>query len=108
MNAIFVGSDGRLARPRSVRWHAVALLALLVMGSLGFLPARAAEPAALQGDYVGGLNGRLMRLHISMAPDGKLRCRFDDQAGGKVGMPCTDLKVDGDSVSFSVPVLRGA
>jgi hypothetical protein len=106
MNAISVGWDQPRAYLRFVRLLAVVMLVLLTIGSFG--SARAAEPSALQGDYVGGMNGRLMRLHISVASDGKLRCRFDDQAGGKVGMPCTDLKLEGDSVSFSVPVLRGS
>jgi hypothetical protein len=68
MNAISVGSDRQRTRLRSVQWLAVALLAPLAIASLGSLSARAAEPPALQGDYVGGLSGRLLRLHLICRP----------------------------------------
>ena len=99
-------------KPRRLSRRSAALLPvvtlLLAIGGLVSPGVQAQDATPLKGDYVGSLDRQPVRLRIFVSADGKLRGTFDNPGQGKTGMPCSDLHVDGDSLSFSVPVARGS
>jgi len=60
------------------------------------------------GDYAGLLGPLHVKLHLIAAPDGALSGTVDSPDQGLVGVPCTDIHTNGQSLSFSVPMVHGA
>jgi len=57
---------------------------------------------------MGLLAGRLhVKLHITAAPDGSLCATLDSADQGAFGIPCADFQIDGDTLNFRVPAVRG-
>jgi len=109
MISTLVAADTPRARLfRSSQWLPLATLVVLAIGGLGSSSVRSQEASGLQGVYAGSLKSSPVRLHILSNTEGKVRAAFDNQAKGTLGMPCSDVRVDGDTLSFSVPILRGA
>jgi len=65
-------------------------------------------PASLAGDYSGTLSGMPVALHLVAAPDGTLSGTADNPAAHMTGLPCTDFRMNGHSLSFSVPNVQGS
>jgi len=87
--------------------RAVAIVALWTLASACNL-AQAQSTPAVKGDYVGTLAGALgLKLHITAAPDGTLSGSLDSPNQGAYGIPCTDFRIDGKSLSFAVPAVGG-
>jgi serine-type D-Ala-D-Ala carboxypeptidase/endopeptidase len=84
--------------------HSFLCLALLGLASA---PAAAQAGPGVQGDYVGMLGPRHVKLHIVAASDGALRGTFDSLDEGALGIPCSDLRVQAGTFSFSVPAANG-
>jgi CubicO group peptidase (beta-lactamase class C family) len=72
--------------------------------------ASAASPAvsSLEGDYVGTLGPLHLRLHLVGAPAGGFTGTLDSPDQGAIGLPCTDITVEGRSLSFKVPKVEGS
>jgi D-alanyl-D-alanine-carboxypeptidase/D-alanyl-D-alanine-endopeptidase len=66
------------------------------------------ETAVIQGDFVGYLGPLRLKLHIQGAPDGSLNCTLDSETQGSMGLKCADVHRDGQTLSFSVPVVNGS
>jgi hypothetical protein len=106
MSSTYVRSESQRALAQPSRRGAIkALFAIVAFGSLS---AYAQDGSALKGDYVGSLDGRPVRLHISITSKGTLRGTFDNPVQGKSGMPISDIKLEGSNLSFKVPVAQGS
>ncbi len=85
--------------------HGVLITLLLV---LLYSSANAQAPAGLAGDYSGTLSGMPVLLHLSVAADGTVSGTADNPAARLMGLPCTDIRVNGKSLSFNVPNVQGS
>ena len=59
------------------------------------------------GDYAGTLGPYHVKLHLKSGADGALSGTVDSPEQGLVGVPCTDIHVNGLSLSYNVPMVRG-
>lgn len=82
---------------------------IAVMG--GVLTIAAVLAAQQKADFVGNYEGTLMglhvKLHVTAAPDGNLSATVDSPDQGLVGLSCPGVVVNGQSLSFTVPAVRG-
>jgi len=67
----------------------------------------AQQTPAVQGDFIGTLGPLDIKLHITVAADGKLSGTLDSPNQGAIGIPCTDFRVEGQTLTFSVPAVGG-
>lgn len=83
----------------------IGLVALSGLFACG-LSAQSKSPVA--GDYTGVLAGALrLKLHITTAPDGSLQGTIDSVDQGANGIPCADFQIEGNTLSFRVPTIKG-
>ena len=59
------------------------------------------------GDYVGALAQHAVKLHIIAGADGSLSANIDSPDQRLFALPCTDLLINGQALSFTVPNVRG-
>ncbi len=86
----------------------IAFTALLAFAALFALTVTARQKGSLAGDYSGVLAGVLhVKLHIAAGSDGSLTGKLDSVDQGSFGISCTDFRVNGDSLSFRVPDVKG-
>lgn len=85
------------------------IFAIFVLG-LGTvaIPAFGQQASTLAGDYAGMLGSMHMTLHLIPAPNGSLTGTVDSPDQGTFGVPCTDVRMNGQSLSFTVPMFHGA
>ncbi len=86
------------------RWRYAAALALCCLLAI---PALATE-TDLEGDYVGTLGPLQLELHLVRAADGTLSGTLDSPSQGATGIPCSDVRVDGNRLGFRVPSVSGS
>ena len=79
------------------------LSALLLIATLGF----AQQKTDISGDYVGILGPLHVKLHVVAGRDGALAGTVDSPDQNMFGLPCTDFLVNGQALSFNVPMVRG-
>ncbi len=80
----------------------------LVVACMAAWAASAQTKSSLAGDYVGVIAGALhLKLHITGTHDA-LTGTLDSTDQGVSGMLCTDFQVEGDTLSFRVPVVNGS
>ena len=48
-----------------------------------------------------------MKLHLVADPNGKLTGTADNSEAGLTGMPCENIRIDGQTLSFMIPMVRG-
>ncbi len=101
------------------RMHSLASCLRTCFGNAGFsgllmvialTPMQAQQSATnIAGDYVGVLGGSLhLRLHLKVDANGALSGSLDSLNQGAMGLGCADFHLDGDALSFSVPVVHGS
>jgi len=81
-----------------------------LLATSGLLPrvVPAQPKPSVAGDYAGVLGGALhLKLHIVAASDGALSGTLDSPDQGANGIPCADFHVDGETLTFRVPVVNG-
>ena len=78
-------------------------LAVVLVSSLG-----AQETLTIVGDYVGTSGPLNVRLHIKTDANGKFSGALDSPDQGTIGLPLTDIRVDGQVLSFNVPSVGGS
>jgi hypothetical protein len=61
----------------------------------------------LAGDYAGTLTGMPVTLHLIASSTGGYSATVDNPAQGMSAVPCSDIQVNGQALSFSVPSVRG-
>ncbi len=81
---------------------------VMIAAMLAIVSALAAQQKAdFAGNYEGTLSGLHVKLHVAIAPDGNLSATVDSPDQGMVGVPCANVVVNGQSLSFTVPGVRG-
>ena len=81
---------------------------LLIVIALMPIHAQQSNPSVM-GDYVGVLGGSLhLRLHLKADAKGALSGTLDSLNQGAMGLECADFHMEGDALSFSVPVVHGS
>jgi len=80
---------------------------VLLLAGLRADPARA-QAGAIHGDYLGTLGPLHLKLHITAAADGTLNGTLDSPDQGASGIPCADFRLQGNTLSFAVPAVRGS
>ncbi|HEY2468742.1 MAG TPA: serine hydrolase domain-containing protein [Terracidiphilus sp.] len=68
---------------------------------------RAQAKPSIAGDYTGTLGSLHLRLHLK-ANGGTWSGTLDSPDQGANGLGCADFHLDGDALSFSVPVVKGS
>ncbi len=81
------------------RWFSVMLL---LTSAMTF-----AQKPNLAGDYSGMLGPYHIKLHLIAAHDGTLSGTVDSPDQGLSGVPCSDLHLNGQAFSFTVPIVHG-
>ena len=66
-----------------------------------------AQNSTLAGDYAGMLGTYHVKLHLVVAPNGSLTGTADNSDLRMVGMPCANIRVEGQTFSFAVPAVGG-
>lgn len=79
----------------------------LALAALTALPARAEAPM-IRGEYAGTLGPLHVKLHLTAAADGTLRGTLDSPDQGANGIACTDFRLEGNTLRFSVPSVHGS
>jgi len=73
--------------------------------------AKPATPSAIAGIWLGSLHpdGQTLRiqLHLQTAGAGPLTCTLDSIDQKAFGIPCSNVQVNGNAVSFDVPSVSG-
>jgi CubicO group peptidase (beta-lactamase class C family) len=62
----------------------------------------------LQGDFTGQLGPLTLNLHFKRSAEGTLSATLDSPNQGALGIPCADIVIDGNQLSFKVPSVGGA
>jgi serine-type D-Ala-D-Ala carboxypeptidase/endopeptidase len=85
------------------------LLALLALSAAGGITVRVAhaQTPALAGDYRGTLGPLHLKLHLTTAADGATGGTLDSPDQGAAGLRCSDFHLEGNSLSFAVPAVKG-
>jgi hypothetical protein len=66
------------------------------------------QPSGIAGDYAGMLGPLHVMLHLVAGQDGSLTGTVDSRDQGMSGIPCVDIHVNGQGLSFSVPAIHGS
>jgi serine-type D-Ala-D-Ala carboxypeptidase/endopeptidase len=91
------------------RFGAVAVCLVagwLVVGG-NTLSAQTQAVKKVAGDYLGELGSLHLKLHVKVGAGGGFEGSLDSPDQGANGIPCADIHVDGQSLSFSVPAVHG-
>jgi hypothetical protein len=59
------------------------------------------------GDYSGAVGPLHVKLHIIAGRDGTFTGTVDSPDQGLTGIPCADVQINGQSLSFTVPMVHG-
>jgi CubicO group peptidase (beta-lactamase class C family) len=86
---------------------ALCLLTGLVLASFASLPVHAQGAQVVPGDFSGRLGPLRVQLHLHAAADGTLSGTLDSPDQGANGIACSDFRLEGETLSFSVPAVRG-
>jgi CubicO group peptidase (beta-lactamase class C family) len=83
-----------------------SVLLLFVLG-LAIVTASGQTKPEIVGDYLGTLGPLHLRLHLKLDATGTLVGTMDSPDQGANGLACADFKLEGEALSFSVPVVHG-
>src|SRR5208283_869481 len=67
----------------------------------------AQQKPSIAGDYVGSLGPLHLKLHLKTGADGALSGSLDSPDQGASDIQCSDFHFDGQSISFTVPAVKG-
>ena len=70
-------------------------------------PALPAQTTSIAGDYTGTQGGTRVVLHLAQGPDGALSAKTDTPDQGVFGLPCANVSLKDQQLSFSVPQVHG-
>ncbi len=79
------------------------LSGLLLIATL----SSAQQKPDLTGDYAGVLGPLHVKLHVVAGRDGALAGTVDSPDQNMFGLPCTDFLINGQALSFNVPMVHG-
>ena len=78
----------------------------LIVGG-GALRAQTPATTNVTGDYLGQLGSLHLKLHLKVGAGGGLEGSMDSLDQGAMGIPCSEVHVEGENLSFSVPAVHG-
>jgi CubicO group peptidase (beta-lactamase class C family) len=78
------------------------------MVAMGPRKALAQSPSAVAGDYAGAIGSLHLNLHLKVDAAGGITGALDSPGQGAMGIACTDVHLDGRTLAFSVPSVRGS
>ncbi|MGC1783929.1 MAG: serine hydrolase [Acidobacteriaceae bacterium] len=84
------------------------ILSWLALAGLGGPISSAQRKATVAGSYVGAMGPLHLRLNLTAGPDGSLIGTLDSPNQGVSGLPCADIHLDGDALSFTVPAVHAS
>lgn len=84
-----------------------ALLVVLGLLCCTSMPVAAQQKPDVAGDYLGTLGPLHIKLHLKVDGSGAISGTLDSPDQGANGIPCSNLKLDGNALSFSVPAVGG-
>jgi hypothetical protein len=84
-----------------------ALLVAMVLLVLAPLSASAQQKRAIAGDYMGTLGPLHVMLHLQVDAAGRVTGTLDSPDRGAIGIHCSNFRIDGESLTFSVPAVKG-
>jgi len=86
----------------------ITYLVSTLMILFALMSASAQSAPSVAGDYAGVLGGALhVKLHVKVDAAGAITGTLDSTDQGALGIPCADFKLDGQSLTFSVPAVNG-
>jgi hypothetical protein len=71
-------------------------------------PAFSQQASTAAGDYSGMLGPLHVKLHLVSASNGSLSGTIDSPDQGMFGVPCADVHLNGQALSFTVPMAHAA
>jgi hypothetical protein len=84
-------------------------IAIFAMGIAALAtPAFSQQASAVAGDYSGMLGPLHVKLHLIAAPNGSLSGTVDSPDQGMFAVPCADVHLNGQALSFTVPMVHAA
>jgi hypothetical protein len=97
------------AKPAMIRCGigTIALLVASAMFALAPLSVSAQQKATIAGDYAGILGPLHVKLHLKVDAAGKVTGTLDSLERGAIGIDCSDFHVDGQSITFAIPAIKG-
>ena len=87
---------------RRTRALLLTLIALLPLAS----PAQ--QKPNIAGTYNGMLGNLHLRLHLTSEASGAFTGALDSLDQNAIGLPCADIHIDGQSLTFNVPAVNGS
>lgn len=87
------------------RFHLILIPLLLMLGA-GMCAGQ--DASKLAGDYAGTLGPLHLKLHLKTDAGGHLTGTLDSVDQGANGLECGNIKLDGNALSFDVPVVHGS
>ena len=85
----------------------IALLVALALLALAPLSLLAQQKPTIAGDYAGTLGPLHVMLHLQVDAAGRVTGTLDSPDRGAIGIHCSNFRVDGESLTFSVPAVGG-
>jgi len=84
-------------------WAIIVLLVCLIITPHG----RAQQKQDFAGDYAGTLGPLHIALHLAVAANGTVSATVDSPDQKLLGLPCSDVQINGPALTFSVPAVHG-
>ena len=85
----------------------IPFLALFMVGVFAAGSGLAQQKSDFAGDYEGVLGPLHVKLHIIVSPDGSLSANVDSPDQGLFALPCSDISINGQTLSLTVPNVHG-
>lgn len=85
----------------------LSLLAFVAVAMLVPRSSPAQQKNDFAGDYAGTLNGLHVKLHITVSADGTVSANVDSPDQNMFALACSDIGINGQTLSFTVPNVRG-
>lgn len=92
-------------KPPILRLWAVLATAILFLSAL--TPAYSQAAPAVAGDYAGTLGPLHVKLHFKVDAAGAISGSLDSPDQGALGIPCADIQLAGQNLTFTVPAVHG-
>jgi hypothetical protein len=88
-------------------YNRAMLRGLIVTTVVGVGMVAYAQNSTVAGDYVGLLGPYHVTLHLVADPNGRVTGTADNPDTGMVGMICENIRAEGQTLSFTVPMVHG-
>lgn len=98
------------SKPPLIQYGIGIISCLVAIAILALTPSivSAQQNPTIAGDYAGTLGPLHVKLHVKANSAGKVTATLDNPDRGAIGIRCADFRVDGQSVTFTVPAVQGS